>query len=42
LIKETIDDQLLDEWFTKYLFPLISCDVVMGGVIKEEEAIAHA
>jgi hypothetical protein len=42
LIKETIPDQLLAEWFTKYLLPPISYDVAMGGVITEEEAIAHA
>jgi hypothetical protein len=42
LIKETIPDQLLVEWFTKSLFPPIAHDVAMGGVITEEESIAHA
>jgi hypothetical protein len=42
LIKETIPDQLLAEWFTKSLLPPISRDVAMGGVITEEEAIARA
>jgi hypothetical protein len=42
LIKETIPDQLLDEWFIKYILPPISHDVTMGGVVTEEESIAHA
>jgi hypothetical protein len=42
LIKATIPDQLLAEWFTKSLLPPISRDVAMGGVITEEEAISHA
>jgi hypothetical protein len=42
LIKATIPDQLLVEWFTKSLLPPISHDVAMGGVVTEEEAIAHA
>jgi hypothetical protein len=42
LIKETIPDQLLAEWFTKSLFPPIACDVAMGGVVIEEEAISCA
>jgi hypothetical protein len=42
LIKATIPDQLLDEWFTKSLLPPISHDVTMGGVVTEEEAIARA
>jgi hypothetical protein len=42
LIKSTILDKLLAEWFTKSLFPLISHDVSMGGFITEEESIAHA
>jgi hypothetical protein len=42
LIKETIPDQLLVEWFTKSLFPPINHDISMGGVITEEEAIARA
>jgi hypothetical protein len=42
LIKATILDQLLDEWFKKSLLPPISHDVAMGGVFTEEESIAHA
>jgi hypothetical protein len=42
LIKEIIPDQLLAKWFTKSLLPMISCDVAMGGVVTEEEAIAQA
>jgi hypothetical protein len=42
LIKATIPDQLLAEWFTKSLLPPISRDVAMGGVVTEEEAIARA
>jgi len=41
LIKATIPDQLLVEWFTKYLLPPISRDVTMCGVIIEEEFIAR-
>ena len=40
LIKVVIPDQLLAEWFTKSLLPQIACDVSMGGVVTEEEAIA--
>jgi hypothetical protein len=42
LIKATIPDQLLAEWFTKSLLPPISRDVAMGGVVTEEEAISRA
>jgi hypothetical protein len=42
LIKATIPDQLLAEWFTKSLLPPISHDVTMGGVVTEEESIAQA
>jgi hypothetical protein len=42
LIKEVIHNQLLAEWFTKSLLPPISCDVAMGGVVTEEEAISQA
>jgi hypothetical protein len=42
LIKATIPDQLLDEWFTKSLLPPIARDVTMGGFVTEEEAIARA
>jgi len=41
LIKETIPNHFLVEWFTKSLLPPISWDVAMGGVVTEEEAIAH-
>jgi hypothetical protein len=37
-----IPDQLLVEWFTKSLLPQIACDVSMGGVVTDEEAIAQA
>jgi hypothetical protein len=30
------------EWFIKSLLPLIACDVAMGGVVTEEQAIARA
>jgi hypothetical protein len=42
LIKETITDQLLAEWFTESLLPLIAHDIAMGGVVTEEESISHA
>jgi hypothetical protein len=42
IIKETILDQLLAEWFTKSLLPQIACDFSMGGVVTKEEAIARA
>jgi hypothetical protein len=42
LIKAVIPDQLLAEWFTKSLLPHIARDVVMGGVVTKEEAIARA
>jgi hypothetical protein len=42
LIKVTIPDQLLAEWFTKSLLPLISRDITMGGVVTEEKAISQA
>jgi hypothetical protein len=38
----TIPDQLLDEWFTKYILPPIYRDITMGGVVSEEESIAQA
>jgi hypothetical protein len=41
LIKVTIPDQLLAEWFTKSLLPPIARDVAMGGVVIEEESIAR-
>jgi hypothetical protein len=42
MIKVIIPDILLAEWFTKSLLPLITCDVAMGGVVTEEEAISWA
>ena len=36
LIKAPILDQLLADWFTKYLFPPIAQDVAMGGYVTEE------
>jgi hypothetical protein len=42
MIKAIIPDQLLAEWFTKSLLPLITHDVAMGGVVTEEETIAWA
>jgi hypothetical protein len=42
LINTTIPNQLLAKWFTKSLLPPISHDVAMGGVVIEEDSIAHA
>jgi hypothetical protein len=42
MIKAIIPDHLLVEWFTKYILPLIYCDISMGGVVTEEEAIYWA
>jgi hypothetical protein len=42
LIKETIPDQFMDEWFTKSILPPIAHDVAMGGVVIQDEAIARA
>jgi hypothetical protein len=42
LIKATILDQLLVEWFTKSILPPIARDIAMGGVVTEEEAISYA
>ena len=39
LIKAAILDQLLVDWFTKYLFPPIAWDGAMGGAVTEEQAI---
>jgi hypothetical protein len=41
LIKANIPYQLLGDWFTKSLLPLISCDVTMGGVVTEEQDISR-
>jgi hypothetical protein len=40
LIKATILDQLLAEWFTKSLLLPIARHEAMGGVVTEEEVIA--
>lgn len=42
LIKATIPNQLLVDWFIKYLLPPISHDVTMGGAITKEPAISRA
>lgn len=42
MIKATIQDQLLVDWFTKSLFPPIARDVAMGGVVIKEQEISHA
>ena len=42
LVKAPIPDQLLANWFTKYLPPLSARDVSMGSVVMEEKAISHA
>ena len=36
LIKAPIPDQLLADWFTKYLLPPIAQYVSMGGTVTEE------
>jgi hypothetical protein len=33
---------LLAEWFTKSFVNDIGCDITMGGVVTEEQAISHA
>jgi hypothetical protein len=42
LIKATISDQLLVDWFTKSLFPHIARDVAMGGIFTKEQAISQS
>jgi hypothetical protein len=42
LIKDTILDQLLADWFTKSIFPPIARDVTMGGVVTKEKVISRA
>jgi hypothetical protein len=41
LIKATILDQILVDWFTQSLLAPISRDVAMGGVVNEEKIINH-
>ena len=42
LVKAPILDALLADWFTKSLFPKISCDVAMSGAVTEDDVIRHA
>jgi hypothetical protein len=42
LIKLELPDQLLSEWFTKSFVKYIGCDIAMGGVVMEEQAISRA
>ena len=41
MIKAQIPDQLLADWFTKSLLPIIVRDVDMGGTVTEEQAISR-
>lgn len=41
-MKAPIPNALLADWFTKSLFPKISCDVAMLGAVTEEDVIRHA
>jgi hypothetical protein len=41
LIKLKLPDQLLAKWFTKSFVNDIACDIAMGGVVTEEQAISH-
>lgn len=42
LIKASIPNQILEDWFTKSLFPPIDHDIAMGGAITKEQAISRA
>ena len=42
LIEAPILDQMLADWFSKYVFPLIDHDVAMSGSITKEQAISWA
>lgn len=42
LVKTYVLDQLLVEWFTKYLLAHITEDITEGGFVTEEKVIAHA
>ena len=42
IVKTFVLDQLLAEWFIKYLLPSITKDVAKGGVVREEKVIARA
>ena len=41
LIKAPIPDQLLADWFTRYLLPPIARYVSMGGAVTKEQAISR-
>ena len=41
-MKSPILDQLLADWFTKFILSPIARDVAMGGVVTEEKAISRA
>ena len=42
MIKDTIPDEFLVDWFVKSLLPYIVKDVALSGVNTEEEAILRA
>lgn len=42
MVKASISDALLADWFTKSLLPKISCDVSMSGAVTEEDVIRRA
>ena len=42
LVKALIPNALLEDWFTKSLFPKTSCDVAMSRAITEEDVIRCA
>ena len=42
MVKTYVTDQLLAKWFIKSLLPSISEDVAKGGVVTEEQVLAHA
>ena len=41
MTKDPVPDQLLVDWFTKYLLPPISRDVTMGGALTKEQVISR-
>jgi len=41
-VKVFIPDQILAEWFVKYLLPKITEDVAKAGVVIEEQIISQA
>ena len=42
MVKTYVPDQILAEWFIKFLFPSITEDVAKGGVITKEKVISRA